>query len=1001
MSARGDIYETYSKALCEARVKYGRSAVVWMEVGSFYEMYAVSEEHVRGGEDRDMSESELRRVCDVLDVTVTKKNKSNPASDMRNPFMAGFPTYMLDRYLDQAISQRYTVVLMEQHKSQVRSGRSPGGSSACGMYRTVTRVVSPGTHVPQVEQQGHAETRILMSVSLFGGETHAGYGMSGVDMLTGDVSVYESSSSVGSDLALLREDFYRMVTYLRPREVVVFKVDKSRSGGQVDRMGSYVVELCGGLGALVHDYRDTATTQVYCRREYQNTMLSKVWGSKCATGGLLTPLEVLNLESQPLAASALCSVLQFTYEHGEHLIRSLQPPRWPGKREGKSGALVLNNTSASQLDLVGDAEGKCGVLGAFNKCQTSMGRRLFRQRVLSPSCDVDELRRSYRVQADLMGGGLGEQLQSELRDMSLPDMDRLIRKLCTGRLTPAELWGLSEAVSASLGCVRRHTGLLSTPVSGSTILLEDFVGRVRGTMSSHPGGEDANVTPLLCAGVDVRVDELEREASEAYQGCVGIVEALNRVVGQEHYKLDSSEREGYYVTVTQKRQAEARMLSREEGCLVHPSELERVPGTSSISASVKLTHPRLREYSARHRDARAEAQIRARAVYEALVRDLGSNGELEEELRVLSAQVGMLDFHSNGARLARKHGWVMPEVHSGVAMPEVHDGAWLRASQLRHPLIEHLLSQTGKHEYVPNDIALGAGQASDGMLLYGINASGKSSLMKSIGLAVVMAQAGLYVAASRFEYSPYHSIHTRIVSVDNLYAGKSTFTAEIQELRGILGRADRWSLVLGDELCSGTESVSAIAIVGAGIQRLSHLGCCYVLATHLHELTSERLGILEGVERLRVCHLSVHYDAELQSLVYDRRMQEGPGEALYGLEVCRSLDLDADFMATAADIRRRIAGRGVDLVSRVQSRYHSQVYLDVCELCGTDMACETHHLVPQRLADERGLLESRFHKNARHNLVCVCSGCHKRLHVDGTELRRVQTGKGSILTGVN
>ena len=84
-----------------------------------------------------------------------------------------------------------------------------------------------------------------------------------------------------------------------------------------------------------------------------------------------------------------------------------------------------------------------------------------------------------------------------------------------------------------------------------------------------------------------------------------------------------------------------------------------------------------------------------------------------------------------------------------------------------------------------------------------------------------MAQAGLFVPCSYFEYQPYTAIFSRILGNDNLFKGLSTFAVEMSELRVILKSADQNSLVLGDELCSGTEMESALSLFSAGLIELS------------------------------------------------------------------------------------------------------------------------------------------------------------------------------------
>ncbi len=105
---------------------------------------------------------------------------------------------------------------------------------------------------------------------------------------------------------------------------------------------------------------------------------------------------------------------------------------------------------------------------------------------------------------------------------------------------------------------------------------------------------------------------------------------------------------------------------------------------------------------------------------------------------------------------------------------------------MRHPIIERLEQGT---LYVPNDIEIGVSNdiAQTGMLLYGTNVSGKSSLMKAVGLNIIMAQSGFYVAAEEFNFRPYQRLFTRILNADNIFRGESSFAVEMGE-RGILKR---------------------------------------------------------------------------------------------------------------------------------------------------------------------------------------------------------------------
>ena len=113
--------------------------------------------------------------------------------------------------------------------------------------------------------------------------------------------------------------------------------------------------------------------------------------------------------------------------------------------------------------------------------------------------------------------------------------------------------------------------------------------------------------------------------------------------------------------------------------------------------------------------------------------------------------------------------------------------SFLKCKKLRHPLIEHIETN---EIYVANDISLGTNDKNLGVLLFGTNAVGKTSFIKSIGIAVIMAQSGFFVPCESMEFMPYNYIFTRIIGNDNLFKGLSTFGVEMSELRIILNHCN-------------------------------------------------------------------------------------------------------------------------------------------------------------------------------------------------------------------
>lgn len=289
--------------------------------------------------------------------------------------------------------------------------------------------------------------------------------------------------------------------------------------------------------------------------------------------------------------------------------------------------------------------------------------------------------------------------------------------------------------------------------------------------------------------------------------------------------------------------------------------------------------------------------------------------------------------------------------------------------------LRHLLVEAQGITYVPNDIVMGNRDNVDlpypdtvmldskvhdganirGVLLYGINSSGKSSLMKSIGIAVTLAQAGFFVPAKAMKFSLFDGVYTRIQSRDNVAKSLSTFGVEMLELNTIFSRATERSLILGDEISHGTETLSAVAIVASTIMELSQKGCLFLMTTHLHQLSMiSELSRLREVVHL---HLSVRYDEESDRLIYDRILKSGRGSSVYGLEFAESLHMNPQFLQNAARLREKLA-KEYDVLELGNQKEYIKRYRDVvaseCVICGALVrnpqknlhAKEHHHLIP-------------------------------------------------------
>jgi DNA mismatch repair protein MutS len=197
------------------------------------------------------------------------------------------------------------------------------------------------------------------------------------------------------------------------------------------------------------------------------------------------------------------------------------------------------------------------------------------------------------------------------------------------------------------------------------------------------------------------------------------------------------------------------------------------------------------------------------------------------------------------------------------------------------------------------------------------------------------------------------------------------------EFKTILSQADKNSLVLGDELCSGTENNSAISIFVAGLDHLYKQNTKFIFATHFHEIARFEEIVMKN--RLLLKHLAVHYDQEQDKLVYDRKLQDGPGESMYGLEVCKALKLPQHFLSAAHEIRNKYCKETSSMLDYKPSRYNAKKLRGICERCNKNFSTEVHHINHQKEANKDGFI-GHFHKNHVANLASLCEECHLAEH---------------------
>ena len=913
--------------------KYGDKCVVLMQVGSFFEIYTIHQ-----NSDTSLN-NDVYIIADLCGIQTSRKNKTNAEISIANPVMAGFPLASLPKFRDKILANNYTIVLVEQ----VSEPPNP--------ERKVTEIISPGTNVNIVNKRSNYIMVIYYEVI----DGYIIAGISGIDLSTGKTFVYEVSSTK-NDPEFANDEVFRFISTYNPSELIIISeaIDEEYKKRILKNLNINNIRVHYKWDKYEH-------LSFFSKISKQRDILEKIFIIK---KGFLSIIEILNLEKYNNSRFSLCCLLEFAYEHNSDIVKGLEEA--PEVFEMNKNMIIEFN-SAIQLNVLGLYPGDQPLIDILNRCSTAFGYRTFKERLLQPMINVNDINKSYDDIDILLKDN--KYLIARKHLSSIMDLERLKRKMKTNKMAPQDWVSFNE----SLISTKEIKLMLNFPdeiISNTDI--DNLISQYINIIDLDEAGK-YNLTNLLDKsnsinffkkGIYTDIDGLIDKYNKSYETINSYCEKVIKIGDNETTlcKIENNNRDGHYLTITKKR-FETALKNKREFMNTFDKKL-----LSSSSTTYKLTNANITKESNNIVEYSQQiSQLVLNHYKDFVITFVNSNAPI---LDIIVKYLIRVDIASNSAKNAYDYCYVRPIID---IITTSGSSSFMESTNMRHPIIERIQDD---FQYVGNNISLNQ----NGILLYGINASGKSSFMKAVGLNIIMAQAGMFVSASSFKYYPYNSIFTRISGLDNIYKGMSSFTVEMTELRNILKRCNKFSLVIGDEICCGTESISAISIVASGIDTLINKGASFIFASHLHELT-KLTTIKNNVSssKLFVKHIRITFD-ENNNIIYDRVIQEGQGNNNYGIEVCRSLDMPIDFMKNAELNRKEVEGINNNILNKKNSRYNSKIIIDICNICNKNKAEETHHIIYQHTADKNGFINNTFHKNAKHNLVAICKECHRKEH---------------------
>ena len=956
------ILKEYLKYHNENIKKYGKNTVVLMQVGGFYEIYAVINEKIHEGAD-------IYHLADILGIQVARRNKNIPEIDFNNFLMAGWNTFALPKFQKILLNYNYTIILVNQI------------TEPPNVERQITDIISPGT---VLDNYNNADTNYLVSVfmSIYPQQYDKKIyviGLSAIDVSTGQNTVHRIQSSV-SDENLWRDELFRLIHYYSPKETL-FHFDEDISFTKEELSNLLVVDQ---LTCHINLYTDTQ----FKKPSFQNSFLGKIFQS-----GSLTAIEYLGFERELEIILSYIYMIQFVYEHKLENTMNLPKPIY--KIDTKN--LILSHNCIYQLYLIANKEHESekynSLLSILNKCDTAIGRRLCKQRLLYPILDINILNERYNMIEKLQKDNIYDLLKPNLK--KILDVEKLHRKMSLGILTPYEFFTLDTSYNYLIKCIDilrpNHYNVFS--VRKQQHNLTEFMKEYNEIFNINELEKYSLVnmsTSVFQNNIFPEIDNLQNNITDSKKIIQYICEKLEKYIDHKKsgtIKQEYNDKYGYYLYITENR---SKIFKKSIGNLVNTEIEIDIPGSKLVIDLKEIKF--IKRGTNIHVEFEFLQYISNKLVSDQLkIQGINKSNYLEtihkfykkyssSSLKLfdeLVSLIGQIDLNSNLAKLSIENSYSKPEIIES-------EQSQFIAKDIRHPIVECIQKEI---EYIPNDVSL----CENGILLFGTNACGKSTLMKSIGLTLIMAQAGFFVPCKNLKYSPYTQIFTRILNNDNIFKRQSSFAVEMSELRGILKRSNKNSLVLGDELCSGTETTSALSIVSAGLKTLSDLKCSFIFTSHLHQLID--IDIIKKNKSLQIYHLKIDYDSEKDLLIYQRKLEKGSGPAIYGLEVCKSLDLGNEFISLARNIQLEITNSSKTVVNDKVSNYNNDILMDKCQICNENSE-HTHHIKEQNTANSNNIIDYH-HKNINHNLVQLCESCHYKVHHGNLRIHGyIQTDKG-------